>query len=637
MFRSLARRAYSGSLARTLATQTKSPVSVADRAQHLLRLSKPLAPGEPSVIHQQAELLRSIPQPVSTENLDLCLKVFDKVADIGTAVDKFSCARLSLMCLNAGKPNKALEPWTRLLEELSAKTSPQALSNILARPDFEPAAMAALAAYFLLAGPTADMSIAQKLVPRVPIPQNINVLKSVGRIDSKEAAEAVTMGLARLRKHVTNNFTTKEFLTELSSASFAQISQLWKQVNMASAASDIPETVYAAFMRRFAETRQTKKSFQVWQQLQRSGLPVSTIGWSALLKTALHAPENSATIFDALWAKMEANGFKPDAACYTEKLLHLTRSGSLKESKELLDFLKKNNLVESRAVGVMTNAFAKNQDFEQVDALLSWAVDQKIELSTRTFNPILQATRGNAELSSKYLHQMTELGIQPDIYTYTFAVDQQMKRGLPVADLLAEMRAAKITPSEQFQTMLAYNLGQTTQDVTMARELLGAMLQQNMRISLVTLGAFVELELRFGDVSRAVQYVEMIQKFGLPPNIPTYNQLIAGALRRREFDVAQHAFARMASGTHNRLEPNVHTYMALLTPWSTADLQNARPVRRILQTSLPYLEKHPEVLDYGLIKQIERIDEHVPELVPSGLKQLVHKKGLELYDRKKAA
>lgn len=622
----LARLSYS--------TQT----SAAAKAQHILELSAPLKDDEPSVLRQQNQFLQQLGGQPENEEIELAFKVFDKVISLSKGVDKFSCARLSLMCLNGGMPDRALEPWARLLEALGSRTySRAALERILDNSDFEPAALSALVAYFVIAGPTADPETARKLVPRKRVPTNLSVLRNLGGIKSSDAEQIAMRGLAALQRHVSNGFTDAGFLDQVASSPYAETQKLWQQVQQAAAPNEIPEVCYAAFIRRFAETRQSQRAFEIWQQLVSSGVKVSTTAWVALMHAALCAPKNSEALFSGIWEKMIANGFTPDAACMAERMLFLAHHRGTDETFNAFSALRKEqpSLIDVRGLNVVVSSLVRAKRLEEADEALQWAIDNGVEPNAHTYNSLISSR--NPEVGLKYLQAMMERGIKPSIVTYTFAMQQMLKRGQPIDELLAEMQAAKIEPNERFNTTLSYYLGKQTGDLSTARASIRSIIDKRLRLSIETLGAFIELELRHGDVERAVEYTSLMHRFGLTPSLPTYNQLIRGALRRQRIGIARQTFDKLVNGKMHRLRPNTFTYMFLLKPWTLADLQGREDVRELVKTVAQHLEQQTEWIDHALAKRIEVIaSETGSQLISPALRHIASEQVLKGFDHRLA-
>lgn len=604
-------------------------------AQHILGLSAPLKDDEPPIRAQQKQFLQQLGSQPQNEEIDLAFEVFDKVTTLSKGVDNFSCARLSLMCLNAGMPDRALEPWARLLEALGSRTySRAALERILDTPSFEPAALSALVAYFVIAGPTADPETARKLVPRKQVPNNLSVLQNLGGIKSNDAEQVALKGLASLRRHVTNGFTSAEFIELVGGSSYAEIKKLWQQILLAAAPNEIPEVCYAAFIRRFAETRQSRKAFEIWQQLVASGIKVSNASWVALMHAALCAPKNSEALFSGIWEKMIANGYTPDTACTAERLLFLARFKGTTEAFKVFNALRKEQpkLIDVRGLNIVVSSLAQAQRFEEADEALKWAIDNGVEPNTHTYNSLISSK--NPEVGLKYLQAMMERGIRPSIVTYTFAMQQMLKRGQPIDELLAEMQEANIEPNERFNTTLSYYLGRQTKDLSAARASIRSIIDRQLKLSIETLGAFIELELRHGDVERAVEYTSLMHKFGLTPSLPIYNQLIRGALRRQQIGIARQTFEKMLNGKSHRLRPNTYTYMFILKPWTLAELQGNMEVRGLVKLAAQHLEQQPDKLDHALAKRVEEIASKTgSELITANLRYLASQQILASFDR----
>lgn len=624
---------------------TPNTKSASDVAKFILD-GKPAELKNSHLTALQGRYLQSVGKQPSEAQIAQAFDVFNRVLSL-KMYDRFSCARLTLMCLNNKQSDRALEPWTRLLEALGRTMPPAAFKRFINGPDYEPAALAALVSYFVIAGPAATPEVAAKLVPRTSLPANFLALRGYGGIHSKEAEELALRGLANLVSYNTDKFTSPEFLKDLSQVPFAEAQNRWKQVQLALSPAEIPEVTYAAFIRRFADTKQTQKAFNVWQQLvTKSGNKIGIDAWAALLRAAVKAPVNSVAIFASLWDKMLEKGYKPDASCYVEKFFCLVMNG--KAEQAILEFkeLQKEQesrkegeptLIDTQVLDVITTALARRKRFTEVDQILDWARQQNLPLNGYTFNPILEAASHDNALMQKYFSQMVDMGVQPDIVTYTFAANRLLKMGLPVDNLLAEMERAHIKPNIAFNTALAFTIGKETKNVKLSREVMDRWVKERQPVNLVALGAFVDLELKYGDVDRAVLYCSYTSKFGLPPSVPMYNQIIRQSIKRDRLDVALNMLETLTSKKHQRLAANTFTFMHLFEGWSLSDLQSRSDVQNLVKVAMEKLLARPNVIDFPLGKRVNAIFNLTGnKLVPPELHEIVNERLLQLYNKKLA-
>lgn len=540
-------------------------------------------------------------------------KLQSKFIELGRT-SNVACAQIMLLALRVGEPERAIEVWVQLLESL-AKRSRKAVKDIVSQPQMAGCALAALAAYFVSCsrrGVPVDGPTALKLVPLKQVPISLaplNNLKGHAAALDKETLVIIREGLSALRQSL-NDVSSPEYLALIAKANFRESQTLYEE---ALQHKELPEEVYAAFIRRFAETRQSEAAFKVWNTLVErftaAGKSPTVVSWRALLRAGSLAPQSPKLMVDQLWSEMQKAGIEPDEDCWCVRLESLVRADKVDEAVKVFNEVRPKLGVYG--FNVVITGLAKAKRFEEIDALIASADPETVKPNNVTYNALISAAvrSRNSALAHRYLDEMSQAKILPDIITYSQILhalfDAQRSNGVAIAEavqsVLAEMKARKIAPNAQFYTILAHGIARSTESVGLSRRLFRIMQEAQMPLSVETFGALIDAELKHGDFARAKMYFDLMPKHGLPYAASNYNQLIAAALANNDLPTAESLLTAMTKRT--RTQPNVYTYMFLLRNWQPADLEKP-PVGDLVRRTMAQLAANLGVLDYALAQRV---------------------------------
>lgn len=525
-----------------------------------------------------------------------------------------TCATLLSLSLELNIPEKGIEFWVQYLESLGRATK-KPISEIVSKPNHMPCSLLALGAYFMTCqknGVAAEASTALRLVPLSAVPSSISTLTaSPYKVDAK-TCELIRAELSKLRKS-TLDFSSPQYIDSIRQANFGEVQSLYDE---AKAAGSIPETVYAEFVRRFAETRQHDTSLKVWNDMMGAGITPTVVGWNSLLRVASLYKTDSLKNVEALWSKMTALKIEPDSNSYAIRLATYEKNGKLDEAVDLFKKLRKEHpeKIDIFVFNNMLNSIVAGKYFASAEQLFKWALDSGLEPNIVSYNTMIRSTNEaeKPELASKYLDMMTRENVRPDIVTYGQSLDLLFKNGNKlgvdvseyVNDLLSEMASNKIKANPQFLTILGDGVSKSAGDVRVTRKIFKIIQKHSLRISVITFGAFIESELRNGDFSKAKQYFNIMKEYGLPPSIPTHNQMINGAIKEGLYDEALNFFKKLSESTNPRLHPNVYTYMFIVDAVSKRTVDSMRP---LLDAVFECIPRDKDVIDYPLASRIMKV------------------------------
>lgn len=595
----------------------------------------PRSPATGSILRQSLNQFQKfymgLPEEELKRRLPELFQIHAKCLELG-CLSRERATELMLTAVKLGVPERAVELWVQILESLNStnagatykagKRIQQPVGEIVGRANFANCSIAALAAYYMACmnkGVPSDPKTALKLVPVGAVPTGLGSIAHLKGLP-KDMVAVVRKGFKELRQHMTD-YNSPQFCESVERANFGELRTLYGE---ALEQPELPEKVFASFIRRFAETRQTDRAFKVWNDMVERGVKPTTASWAALLRAGSLMVENSATIVQQLWERMQADGVKPDAGCYSARIESLARNGDITNAVRLYSELETGDPknLDVVAMNVVVNALVKQRMFDEAQKLVARAPAGLVPNNV-TYNTFIRSAiaAGDAERASGYLDAMREKGLVPDIITYSNVLDMLFKRGRklhqdvagPVDALLKEMRAQRITPNAQFYTILAHGISRMTQSVEQSRRLFDSVVRHNVNVNVETFGALIDSELAYGDLNVALRYFNMMPRFGLPPSSSTYNQLIRGALRRDRVDVALSLFDKMLQ-SDARAQPNKFTFMFLLEPWKAEDLQG--PAARgdaveLVGRALTELTQRTGRLDFVLARRVQALSRFV--------------------------
>ncbi|PRT54735.1 hypothetical protein B9G98_02355 [Wickerhamiella sorbophila] len=526
-------------------------------------------------------------------------------------------AQTMLLALRVGQPERAIEVWVQLLEAM-ARVSHLPLKELVSSPQISACALAALSAYFVSCsrrGIPVDASTALKLVPLKQVPISLAPLNNLrGQASSidKQTLAIIREGLSELRR-ATTDYSNPEYLAVIAKANFQEAQTLYKE---ALVQQDLPEEVHAAFIRRFAETRQQDAAFKAWNTLVErftaANKKPTVVSWRALLRAGSMSKPNGKEMVDQLWKEMEKAGIEPDEDCWCVRLESLIRSHNVDEAVKVYNEVEGSKKLGVFGMNIVATGLVNAKRFDEADELIAKAVESgAYKPNNVTFNALISAAvraRDSAR-AHRYLDDMAAAKILPDIVTYSQVLhalfEAQRTKGVAIADavnsLLQEMKARKVAPNAQFYTILAHGIARSTESVSLSRRMFSIMQDAQLPLSVETFGALIDAEIKHGDFSRAKLYFDLMPKHGVPYSTANYAQMIAGALAIKDSATADKLLTAMLK--RPRTQPNKYTYMFLLRNWQESDLEDPE-VAALVQRTLELLSENQAALDYPLAQKV---------------------------------
>ncbi|GMM49304.1 hypothetical protein DASB73_002620 [Starmerella bacillaris] len=606
----------------------------------------------------QSSFLNSLdPQP-SVEDLDVAFSVYNKVFELTRGVDRQACAKLSLLCLNGGHLDKALESWTRLYETLTERSTPQRISSILNRPEFEAASLAALATYFVAAKEGMSPDVASQLVPKTSLPANLNRLDQLGGIIDKENSKLANYGLAKLQENISKNFSSKEYIAKIEQANKGLLDQYWAQVMLAKDNNykDISEVCYATFISRYADFQSTEKAFNLWQNMVRAAVKPTVSSWAALLKAALHISPGKPDFFDALWDRMLKHKIVPNANCYLAKLENLHQCDmdaemmsefanlrKMRSSREIKKPSKPNTTTErsdasdasalsdsyselnTACYNLIIKVLCEKNKFNEALEILELAKKDNVELDADTYNPILSSSGRklgvSREIESKLLSELSGSGIQPNARSYSWHLKRALSIGEPIGNLYKQITAAGLKPheSEEITEVLIIGFRNQGQYPDVIADFVANVVQNKLRLNPRVLNALVSYQLKQGNFSEASEYIEYFSGPRMRDYVSLMNKMIVESLAQDRCDIAVQCFNKLKTSANTSKGANATTCKVIIDLTSGSKFTTNPAAAGLLKDALSYLDKSHLPIDNALATLLLR--PNVIGLVPHNVMQ----------------
>lgn len=569
----------------------------------------------PQIVHEQNLLIRRLSQEVTSDNLDQARSVHRKALGDGRVAPQIG-TRLILASITANEPEKGLETWVRMLEALGQRAN---VNNVTGRPDWEAARVAALAAYIVSCHKTRmplDVSVAAKLTQVSTFPAGLSSLANYPSL-SPETRNVLKDGLRKLRQQSTEP-GSREHILAILGASFDEVQALYGDLPEL---RDVPESVWAAFIRRFAETRQVERAFATWNTMVDSGRDVTAQAWAELLRAASLAPRHSSEIVDQLWEKMLTQGIEPNSTCFAVAIMSKFRAKDLAGAQAYWDQLMAARKVDTFATNVMVSGLVDaNKDPSKI--LEASPANRDVV----TYNTLLRASvkENNAPRALQLIDEMRERNVEPDIATYGFVLDTLLREAekgrenatTVIGALLQEMKSKGLRPSAQFYTIITRGISRLFGNPELTRRIYAEMIQAGVKPAVETLGALVSAELQHGSFDMAMGFFDQISRRGLTPSPATYNQMIDGALKHNRAEEALILFKRMCE--HSRTAPNKYTFMFIFRCFTDENMAAAGAYLKLLNAAISRLSDNHQLLDYPLAVRVQKIADAL-EIVPKEL------------------
>ncbi|KAF8247061.1 hypothetical protein K440DRAFT_314903 [Wilcoxina mikolae CBS 423.85] len=188
--------------------------------------------------------------------------------------------------------------------------------------------------------------------------------------------------------------------------------------------SAMNEWTYACFISAFLQFwRSQQIALQVWDDMIATGITPSVNSWNALLRYGQHH-DRSALL--KIWTKMILVGVVPDVHCWTTRIHSQFRADLVDDGLESLRLMLASETPPTTAtINASIDGLLANDRFEQAFRIVTVADQLGVPANLITYNTLLRGVlkkRGATEVMS-LLHNMTNRGITPDVYTFTIVLD----------------------------------------------------------------------------------------------------------------------------------------------------------------------------------------------------------------------
>lgn len=586
------------------------------QADTILKLDP--AQARPSALALQRSFLNSLGDSPSKEELDLAFEVYNKVFELTRGVDHVGCARLCLLSLNRGDVGKALESWTRLFETLTTRSSAARVATILDQPEFESATLAALAAYFVAAKDSADAAVAQKLVPRLTLPANLDALAKVGGIKDVEAEARALLGLAKLQEHISKGFTSEKYLQRVSALSKSDIGKFWDQVKLARPESEIPEACFAAYIRRYGELGEVETAFSLWRSmLATKSVKPTVLSWAALLQAAAKVSTANTDFFVALWNRMLSHNIVPDARCHFSRLKCLDVCGQREELLKEFNDLQQMHVsrstesppvLDTAGINLAVKTYCSLNKLDEALKVLELAKSHKIALDADSYTPVMMNAGLTPEIEARVVHELEEAKIEPNRNSYIASIRQALRRRQPIGALYLAMERAKLRPSDDYELtdLLWRGFGDYRQAATVVEDFMAAAQENRLRLHNKVIWAVLGYEQRVGNFEGALKHLNTFTRPDSAARLSLSNRLIGESLARNRPEIAFAVFNALTLPENLVARPTTETYLIIFEEASKEGRLKNTILSRFVQDALALLEAQASAIDGALAKVLMR-------------------------------
>lgn len=524
---------------------------------------------------------QAMKSPDSATNLRA---LYEKYMSCGVRIG-WMCAAVIIKDISQGNADRGLKTWVEFLESLG---NIMAMSNS-ANVEATWAALAAYVASCHASGQQVDAQLAIKLVPteRVPFPEELLQIQGYKQINP-DLRNAIADGLRKIRvaKADPNSPT---YIASLPSDRPLELDQMYldckeKARESASAAAadvggapkvELSEAFYARVMSCYAVSSRPNSAFNVWNDMIESGIEPSILGYNALLKTAALSKADRESTFKAVWEKLQA-ATQPDSESYSILINFLFKQRQPEKAIAVFDKVRANEFAGVSTTlwmfNVVLDGLLENNLVAQAEQLVETGAKTGLTPTVVSYNALIRTylKRSEYNKASEAFDKMVATGVTPDVVTYTNIIDTVFKfsqtQGIDptsqVEALLSEMIKSKIKVNAVTLTAILSGLAKAGSDVECSRLIFDLMIKKNIRPNARTFGSLVDFELKYNNFDKALDYFNMMPRFGIPRGTPMYNQLIHWAAHNKYLDEAYRLFEKLSQSS--RTKPNKFTYFFML-------------------------------------------------------------------------
>lgn len=500
-------------------------------------------------------------------------EIFNKYLEGGIAIG-WMCSYVIMEDVVAGESQKGLESWVKFLETLGDTEKASANMN-------KEAAYSALVAYVSNCydeGIEIDPTVALRLVPlkRIPMDNQIMALNGM-RTLPQERINKIIEGVKKIRI-AGLDFNSAEFLKSIPTDAPKEIEDKYNEAVYKSTEYGIPfsETTYSRFISCFAEATKVQRAFDVWNKMLADNAKPTILSWNSLLKAGSLHREDRMAIVEQIWAEMIKSGISPDAESYSTVIDLNFKTHNPDKAIELFDQIQSGQIsnvaVTYKIFNVVVNGILQLGNIEEAETLLQEGRANGLTLGVMTYNTFLRTyiARKDYSKAQALIENMVDMGVEPDISTYTNVIDATFKFSrqygtVPdeiVERLLEEMSKKGIKANTVAMTSIISGLIKSSNDIDAARTVFRKLLEKRLSPNARTFATIIDGELSIGNMDNALYYFNIMERFNLRKTTSIYNQLINWFVRKDQLDRAYKIFSELLEDRNTG--PNKFSYYFLL-------------------------------------------------------------------------
>uniref|UniRef100_A0A060TGM4 ARAD1D31834p n=1 Tax=Blastobotrys adeninivorans TaxID=409370 RepID=A0A060TGM4_BLAAD len=528
--------------------------------------------------------------------------VFEQLLRGGVAPG-WMCQAVIMADVAKGHPEQGIETWIKFLEAIG---DPE-LTVLQVNRGAAVAAMIAYCVMCIKGGIEVKPEEALQLVPLKKLPYNRDILiQDYGSRLPRDLSDKVIEAVKKIRLHAVD-FNSLDYLKDLPTDQPILLEAVYHEAQTKEKVTGVKltEVSYARFISCFAQSTMVNRAFDIWNDLMKSGITPTNLGWNALLQAGALSRKDRRDIVDQIWTHMEKAGVSPDADSYATLIELNFRDHQIDRALDIFSDVQSGKIpnvnVSLKIFNIMLNGLLKNDMISEAEALRAEGKQKGYVGNIMTYNSFIR-TYIDTKQYNKIETLLTEMGedqIAPDVVTYTNLIDATFKKSrdsgvspMPVVDdLIKDMAANGIKANTIAMTSIIGGLIKSTGDIHAARALFDTLLHRNLHPNQRTFATIIDGELTYGSRERALKYFHSMPRNGIRKPTTVYNQFINASARRGDANGALEMLEQLIEDPYT--DPNRYSYYFAL---NVANRQNKL---NIAQRIVDHLSSHRYEFDLG--------------------------------------